>query len=45
MKKSLPRNIKDVEEVRIETDILIIGGGIQGVLLPSRQRRRIQTLM
>ena len=30
MKKSLPKTIKDVEEVRIETDLLIIGGGNSG---------------
>ncbi|MGO9613394.1 MAG: adenylyl-sulfate reductase subunit alpha [Dissulfurispiraceae bacterium] len=30
MKKSLPRDIREVEEVRIETDLLIIGGGNSG---------------
>ena len=45
MKKSLPKTIKDVEEVRIETDLLIIGGGNSGCLLQSGPRKRIRVSM
>ncbi|MCL5062313.1 MAG: adenylyl-sulfate reductase subunit alpha [Nitrospirae bacterium] len=40
MKKSLPRNIKDVEEVRIETDLLIIGGGNSGCFVAIEAKEK-----
>ncbi|MDI6729538.1 MAG: adenylyl-sulfate reductase subunit alpha [Thermodesulfovibrionales bacterium] len=40
MKKSLPRTIKDVEEVRIETDLLIIGGGNSGCFVAIEAKEK-----
>ena len=40
MKKSLPKTIKDVEEVRIETDLLIIGGGNSGCFVAIEAKEK-----
>ncbi|MEK6693700.1 MAG: adenylyl-sulfate reductase subunit alpha [Nitrospirota bacterium] len=40
MNKALPKNINEVEEVRIETDLLIIGGGNSGCFVAIEAKEK-----
>ncbi|MCX8026917.1 MAG: FAD-binding protein, partial [Thermodesulfovibrionales bacterium] len=40
MNKKLPKDITEVEEVRIDTDILIIGGGNSGCFVAIEARQK-----
>ena len=40
MKKDLPKTIAEVEEIRIETDLLIIGGGNSGCFVAIEAKEK-----
>ena len=39
MNKDLPKTVNDIEEVRIETDLLIIGGGNAGCFVAIEAKK------